>query len=384
MRIRRKFLQLTKWTYPYGTEHTLESYLPKGFRKDENDNYYFQIGENPTTMFACHLDTSCSKQEKVTHMQDSQYIGTNGKTILGADDKAGMVILLYMIEKKIPGLYYFFIGEEVGCIGSNALSMQWEELQMFNDIKKVISFDRRGTKSIITHQLYGRCCSDEFAQELANRLNSTDNGLEMELDDTGMMTDSAQFVDLVPECTNISVGYYNEHTVNEVQDIEFLQRLCKAVVSIDWETLPVVRDPDVDDEYDDWYGWDKSPSKYNYGNVAEEDEPEFQDGYYTYVMWGKETRRMLVSMDRIREERTLIYNWLFSTGIIHDYKGITWNGHSLYTQNSQDRLEFIGNRVDIMEYIPALATIPKNLLSDKPSRPKAMSRFPDWEDEIYN
>ena len=42
------------------------------------------------------------------------------KTILGADDKAGMVILLYMIEKKIPGLYYFFIGEEVGCIGSNA------------------------------------------------------------------------------------------------------------------------------------------------------------------------------------------------------------------------------------------------------------------------
>ena len=101
-------------------------------------------------------------------------------------------------------------------------------------------------------------------------------------------------------------------------------------------------------------------------------------------MWGKETRRMLVSMDRIREERTLIYNWLLSTGIIHDYKGITWNGHSLYTQNSQDRLEFIGNRVDIMEYIPALATIPKNLLSDKPSRPKAMSRFPDWEDEIYN
>ena len=379
MRIRRKFLQLTKWTYPYGTEFTLESYLPKGFKKDENENYYFQIGENPTTMFACHLDTSCSKQEKVTHVQDSQYIATNGKTILGADDKAGMVILLYMIEKKVPGLYYFFIGEEVGCVGSNELSMQWCELQMFNNINKVISFDRRGTKSIITHQLYGRCCSDEFAQELANRLNLTGDGLEMEPDDTGIMTDSAQFVDLVPECTNISVGYYNEHTVNEIQDIEFLQRLCKAVTKIDWETLPIKRNPGEDDE-DDYFGWDKSPSKYDYGNVAEE-ELEFQEGFYTYVMWGKQTRKMLVSMTRIREERSLIYNWLFSTGIVHDYTGITWNGHSLYTQNSHGRLEFIGNRVDVMEYIPQLATIPKSCLSDKPSKAKVIS-YPDWEDEI--
>ena len=35
MRITRKFLQLTKKTYPYGTESQLESYLPQGYTKDE-------------------------------------------------------------------------------------------------------------------------------------------------------------------------------------------------------------------------------------------------------------------------------------------------------------------------------------------------------------
>lgn len=65
-------------------------------------------------MFTCHLDTCCHKQEFVNHVQDDRFIRTDGKSI-GADDKAGMVVLLYMIEKGIPGIYYFFIGEEVGC-----------------------------------------------------------------------------------------------------------------------------------------------------------------------------------------------------------------------------------------------------------------------------
>ncbi len=30
-------------------------------------------------------------------------------------------------------------------------------------------------------------------------------------EDTGVLTDSAQFMGIVPECTNISVGYYDEH-----------------------------------------------------------------------------------------------------------------------------------------------------------------------------
>ena len=43
MRITRKFLQLTKKTYPYGTESQLESYLPQGYTKDEFGNYYILL-----------------------------------------------------------------------------------------------------------------------------------------------------------------------------------------------------------------------------------------------------------------------------------------------------------------------------------------------------
>ena len=125
MRIRKKFLQLTSYTYPNGTEGFLKSYLPQGTKQDKFGNFYYVIGENPTTMFTCHLDTACSTQQKVTHVQDAKFIRTNGKTILGADDKAGMVVIMYMIEKKIPGLYYFFLGEEVGCIGSGKAAGDW-------------------------------------------------------------------------------------------------------------------------------------------------------------------------------------------------------------------------------------------------------------------
>lgn len=35
MRIRRKFLQLTKQTFPYGSESFLLKYLPNGTQKDK-------------------------------------------------------------------------------------------------------------------------------------------------------------------------------------------------------------------------------------------------------------------------------------------------------------------------------------------------------------
>ena len=98
MRITRKFLQLTKKTYPYGTESQLESYLPQGYTKDEFGNYYILIGDNPSTMFTCHLDTACSTQSDIKHVfKDKDLVTTDGTTVLSADDKAGMTVILYMI-----------------------------------------------------------------------------------------------------------------------------------------------------------------------------------------------------------------------------------------------------------------------------------------------
>jgi hypothetical protein len=235
MNILNTFLQLTSKTYPYGFETELERYLPKEIQKDKWGNYFLKIGESKT-IFASHLDTACKDQVDVQHRIQGNIIKTDGKSVLGADDKAGVVVLLYLIEKKIPGLYYFFIGEEVGCIGSGDAST---DVEFFKNYDRIISFDRRGTDSVITYQSSLRCCSEGFAESLSKELNK--RGLNFKPDNTGVYTDSAEFTSVIPECTNISVGYYKEHTYAEHQDIEHLRKLCRAAAMVNWENLPTIR-----------------------------------------------------------------------------------------------------------------------------------------------
>jgi len=244
MNIKKTFLNLTSRTYPHGTEHLLEEFLPKDIKKDRFGNYFYQVGDDSRVIFASHLDTVSGEYKDIYHTFDEKekIIGTDGTTTLGADDKAGVTIMLYMINNKVPGLYYFFIGEEVGCIGSNKVSSQNQIFNKYN-YDKVISFDRRGNTSVITHQSKLRCCSDEFAEALCHELNS--NGMGMETDTNGVCTDSLEFINDIPECTNISVGYLDEHTFDETQDLDFLVRISKSCIKINWEKLPTKRDPSI-------------------------------------------------------------------------------------------------------------------------------------------
>lgn len=244
--IKSTFLQLTNKTYPFGFEDGLVKDMvqcglfPNDLREDQFGNYYYKIGDSKT-IFASHLDTACQDQVDVIHTFDVEnknvVIKTDGKSILGADDKAGVTILLWMMKHNIPGTYYFFYGEEVGCLGSTAASGLTEEFSLYD---RMISFDRRSTNSVITHQSSRRTCSDTFAQSIANEFNK--NGLFYHKDDTGIYTDSAEFVNVISECTNISVGYYNEHTTSEKQDITHLSKLADVVLLIDWDNLPTERD----------------------------------------------------------------------------------------------------------------------------------------------
>jgi hypothetical protein len=249
------FMRLTSKTVPYGYEDRFVSdvmtlLFPDDIQKDNHGNYFYEIG-NSRTIFASHIDTVSKDYTNVGRVIDGDIIRTDGKTTLGADDKAGMTVMLWMIKNKIPGLYYFFIGEEVGCIGSG-LAAKYENIK--GNYDRVISFDRRGTDSIITFQSSGRCCSDKFADALSNELNKSN--MSYKKDTGGVYTDSAEFVDLVSECTNISVGYYKEHTTNEHQDIKHLEKLAVACIKVDWENLPVERDPSKT-EYKSYtsYGW---------------------------------------------------------------------------------------------------------------------------------
>jgi transcriptional regulator with XRE-family HTH domain len=208
-------------------------------------------------MFTSHLDTADRKQgtTKLLSKKDEngdEIIYTDGSTILGADDKSGVAVMLYMMAHNVPGLYYFFMGEERGGIGSGLLSSVYEKVEYVKNIKRCVSFDRRDVCSVITSQLGRTCCSDEFGTALAKQYNA--NGLNLSLDPTGIYTDSASFLEQIAECTNISVGYYSEHTGKERQNINFLERLAKASVQVDWDSLPTVRKVGIDEEIVRKYG----------------------------------------------------------------------------------------------------------------------------------
>lgn len=257
--VKSTFLSLTTKTYPYGHDREVLKFLPRDLVMDEVGNYYKIIGpKNPKVMFTSHLDTADSTQ-KITKLFQAngrvdeagysfrlfktgtgdEHIYTDGNSILGADDKAGITVMLYMMAHGVPGIYYFFIGEEVGGIGSRALSSIYDKCDYLSDVVACVSFDRRRTTSVITHQMSRRCCSNEFGQFLCNEYNKS--GLDLSLDTTGVFTDSASFLDDIAECTNISVGYYNEHRNTEMQNISFLERLAKASLKVNWSEIPVKR-----------------------------------------------------------------------------------------------------------------------------------------------
>jgi len=349
MNIKETFLDLTKYTYPYGTEFILKDKLPKNILEDEFGNFFLKIGESDV-MFTSHLDTSCSKMEKVNHVINNNFIKTDGKTILGADDKAGVTIMLYMIEKEIPGLYYFFVGEEVGCIGSSMIS----DLD-FSKYKKCISFDRRGYDSIITEQLGGVCCSNEFATELSKRLNMIEKSFNFSPDPTGILTDSASFMSKIPECTNISVGYFNEHRMNESQDIDFLIKLCQSVVKIDWNSLPVARDFNK-----------RNTSNYRSRCVDISDFLDQPNDIYDVectdldMYIGDEKWVVKLKNSRLDEEKELIKEWVVRQGYYNCGDiDVIWNGQTCFV-SYYGTSEYIGEREDMKYIIPNFDKISKS------------------------
>jgi Peptidase family M28 len=212
--------------------------MPLGAKMDKHGNWCLQIGDDPTVLWSSHTDSVHHKEGFQRVDYDGKYISlpVNSKSnCLGADCAAGVWIMTEMVKAKVPGLYIFHFAEEVGCVGSSAIVEK--EPQRLANIKAAIAFDRKGIDSVITHQRQ-RTCSDAFGKSMAAQLPS-----RFKLDDTGVLTDTKQYRHLVPECSNISVGYYNEHRPQEALDVGHLIELRNFMVKIDQSKLVIERDP---------------------------------------------------------------------------------------------------------------------------------------------
>jgi hypothetical protein len=253
----------TEWQW---VEQFIIPKLGNNWWQDEGGNIHYDSRIIPTTgdisrtLFVSHVDTvhRDAGRQKVSVGKDNIVRVVDGEC-LGADDGAGALVLLALIEAKVPAYYIFTRCEERGGMGAKHLADKHAGL--LSEFDRAIAFDRRGTSSVITHQGWGRCCSDTFADALSDLMSYDE--LMFAPDDSGVYTDTAEFVNIIPECTNISVGYMNEHTKDETLDLRHLQALIDCAVLLDWESLPVERDPLVVEET-----WMYShEARYTFGNL---------------------------------------------------------------------------------------------------------------------
>lgn len=231
-------LSLRRQSYSEGEDLLIKKYIiPTGAKADYYGNYILRIGTAPV-LWSCHTDTVHKGYEdprqKLMVVENSLAIMSENSNCLGADNGAGVWLCLQMIKNGVEGLYIFHREEEIGGRGSNFIQKYTPEI--LEGIKFAVAFDRRGTRSVITHQ-GTRTCSDQFAEELCAGL-----GMDHKPDDGGTFTDTANYAGLIPECTNISAGFYKEHTSKEWLDTVYLHQLRDKLLSLNVTELNAYRD----------------------------------------------------------------------------------------------------------------------------------------------
>jgi len=185
------------------------------------------------TSFMAHLDSVHETPGPNVVLWGDGIASTGGRSVLGADDGAGVALLAGLMAAGVPALYLFTQGEETGAYG--ALYAKARGARIFAGIDRILAFDRKGRQDICGEQRRGLCASREFVAELAARLAMGHVWAR------GTYTDNCEFRDLVPEIVNLSVGYELNHTVEETLDLAYLRSLLANCLAMDWETLGVCR-----------------------------------------------------------------------------------------------------------------------------------------------
>jgi hypothetical protein len=211
---------------------------------------YVQIGKGKT-LFSCHVDTVHGVQESnAPGAQELSYDSVKGHIFLsnlkssgclGADNGAGIYMLLNLIEAKVPGGYIFHTGEERGGKGSRAVRKDHQA--MLDGYDRAVAFDRRGGAEVIHTQGGMRCASDVASMWLCSKLN--DAGLAYKPSDRGSFTDTKIYADTIPECFNVAVGYDFEHGPQEILDVTHLENLVSVCKTVPWDDMPTVRKPEA-------------------------------------------------------------------------------------------------------------------------------------------
>ena len=216
--------------------------------------YLIAVGEIPVALVA-HLDT-VFKEPPHDIFYDRVKNVMWSPDGLGADDRAGVYAIVQILKSGLRPTVIFTTDEELGCLGAEALAEQVKTPP--TDLKYIIQLDRRGSNDCVFYS----CDNPEF---------------DAYVESFGFVTNFGSFSDISTICpawkiagVNLSIGYYDEHSVSETLYVGQMYDTIRKVkhmleAAIDAPKFEYIEDfnynkgfTKVLNDEDDYWGWDPS------------------------------------------------------------------------------------------------------------------------------
>lgn len=188
-------------------------------------------GISATILLSAHMDTVRGVLADRKLIDDKGVIMSN-KGALGADDRAGIAIILAVLRnlKKINFNGHIKVAfsreEEIGCKGAEKIDPKWYE-----GTDLAIVCDRRGNRDIVAGCGMAFCSNEVgfFMEDVSKMLDMNYNCVE------GGISDAMVFAQEGINSINLSVGYMNEHTEREfvvINDMKDTARLILQAIAV--------------------------------------------------------------------------------------------------------------------------------------------------------
>lgn len=254
-------------------QEDLLNYLPNQLNEiyDENnriitkDFLYFR-GESPVCLVS-HLDTVHKELPENVLYEKSSGLMWSPQGI-GGDDRCGTFALLSILASQLENnkqkpTMLFTTNEEVGCVGASVAANKIPK-EMMAHIKFLVEIDRRGIDDCVFYNTRNA----EFEKFIEGFGFTKNRGSCSDISKLSPVLNVAS--------TNVSAGYFNEHTKSEYINVTYLMDTINKVINIlnDDRTLN-------GDKFE--YQPDPEPVyKYDYSNYSNKNKPKSKWTNYNY------------------------------------------------------------------------------------------------------
>lgn len=191
----------------------------------------YRNGNGPTILLNAHLDIACELEPNRKIIKDNG-IWKSSKGILGADDRAGVAVILQIAQNLLNSSfngkvkYIFTVKEECGLVGARHVDnyFLW-------GTDAAIVVDRRGKGDIVTScGGYFPFCTQAFGELIEKIATEADIG-EWKCT-SGGSSDTRIWAEHGIQSVNLSAGYGNEHTEREYLDVAACYNVSKLIDAI--------------------------------------------------------------------------------------------------------------------------------------------------------